>query len=196
MNIKKMCYTSLLVIMLCLTISCKNNSSSNSSISENPKEISPTPEPTPMPTANITITTSKDGTPLYWNEDTGLQIEFDSDTFDTKNEIGTDYFLPKDTDKKASKDTNLFLSVFYMENITAEDMASELTSQNEKEYKKTSVTLGKEAYETTKISVTDQTSTNLRHEYYLLEISGKLCLLELKCPKKYEKNYGDRKSVV
>lgn len=211
MKKKPYIYISLIAALLISISGCKNNTSSNNTQapagssapaveSSASADSTPSADATAAPVEAGTLETEApvsdakyDG--KTYKSDKGLQLEYDASVFEAKEENGASRILPNGEDKDAQDNLNLFINVLPMTDITAQDMQKELEKANSKMTDTSTVNIGKDNEEATKITVKEETAdteNTLRHEYYLVQKGETLWLVELKCPQKYEKKYGEK----
>ena len=211
MKKKPYIYISLIAALLISLSGCKNNTSSNNTQapagssapaveSSASADSTPSADATAAPVEAETLETEApvsdakyDG--KTYKNDKGLQLEYDASVFEAKEENGASRILPNGEDKDAQDNLNLFINVIPLTDITARDLQKELEKANSEKTDTSTVKIGKDNEEAIKISVKEETAdteNTLRHEYYLVQKGATLWQVELKCPQKYEKKYGEK----
>ena len=211
MKKKNYIYLSVLLVFLFSLSGCKNNDPSGNVQDFN---TSPAPEETAItdmtakPQEDRLEETEAPASDLEYNgkiykNNKGLQLEYDSSVFEVKEEDNMIKILPNDTDTEAQENLNVLISIILMEDITAKDMEKELTKNDIEVYDTSAVTIGVNHDKATKISVKNKSTEgnspdnhDTLHEYYLVEQSGILWLVELKCPWKYQKKYQEKMDKI
>ncbi len=198
-------YIIVIAALLLTLVGCNSNSSSDNTANETTDAPVVTaniadgdvlePQETEYQETDAPVSEAEYDGKVYKND--GVQLEYDASVFEAKEEDGTNRILPNDTDKDAQKNLNLYINVMQMKNVKAADMEKELTASDDTQtYDKSTVTIGTGNDKCTKISVKEKETTFSRHEYYLVERSDSLWFIELKCPSKYEKKYGEKMDKV